>query len=88
MSKAIFEEFDGYQGIVEEIEFSRRHGVDYAMFRDSVDQQISLLHPNRIKLRVSDIIDRTPSAKTLRFVSQDGYLPPSRHRPTRPDITT
>jgi len=76
MSKAIFEEFDGYEGIVEEIEFSRRHGTDYAVFRDSVDQQISLLHPNRMTLRVSDIIDKTPSAKTLRFVSQNGYLPP------------
>ncbi|MFO7598979.1 MAG: FAD-binding oxidoreductase [Candidatus Desulfacyla sp.] len=76
MSKAIFEEFDGYQGIVDEIAFSRKHGVDYTIYRDSVNQQINLLHPNRMALRVSDIIDETASAKTLRFVSQDGYLPP------------
>ncbi len=76
MSKAIFEEFDGYQGIVDEIDFSRKHGVDYTGYRESVSQQINLLHPSRITLRVSDIIDETPSTKTLRFVSQDGYLPP------------
>jgi glycine betaine catabolism B len=76
MSKAIFEEFDGYTGIVDEIDFSRKHGTDYAVYRDSVNQQIGLLHPNRMTLRVLDIIDETPSTKTLRFVSQDGYLPP------------
>ena len=76
MSKAIFEEFDGYQGIVDEIDFSRKHGTDYTVFRDSVNQQINLLHPSRITLRVSDIMDETPSTKTLRLVSRDGYLPP------------
>jgi ferredoxin-NADP reductase len=76
MKKAIFEEFDGYKGIVDEIDFSRKHGTDYTVYRDSVNQQISLLHPGRITLRVTDIIDETPSTKTLRFVSQDGYLPP------------
>jgi len=29
-----------------------------------------------MKLRVSEIIDETTSTKTLRLVSQDGYLPP------------
>ncbi|MCF8145466.1 MAG: 2Fe-2S iron-sulfur cluster binding domain-containing protein [Deltaproteobacteria bacterium] len=76
MSKAIFEEFDGYQGIADEITFSRKHGTDYTIYRDSVNQQINLLHPSRMTLRVSDIIDETPSTKTLRLVSQDGYLPP------------
>lgn len=76
MSKAIFEEFDGYQDIVDEITFSRRHGVDYTVYRDSVNRQIDILHPRRITLRVADIREETPSTKTLRFVAQDGYLPP------------
>jgi len=76
MSKAIFEEFDGYQDIVDEIDFSRRRGVDYTVYRDSVSRQIDLLHPRRITLRVADIRDETASTKTLRFVAQDGYLPP------------
>jgi ferredoxin-NADP reductase/ferredoxin len=76
MKKPVFKEFDGYNGIVEEIESSRKYGTDYAVYRDSVDKQINLLHPTRMKLRVSDIIDETSSTKTLRLVSQDGYLPP------------
>jgi len=76
MSKTIFEEFDGYQGVVDEIDFSRKQGTDYTVCGGSVNQQISLLHPSRITLRISDIIDETPSAKTFRFVSRDGYLPP------------
>jgi len=76
MTKPIFEDFDGYNGIVEEIETSRKYGKDYGSYRDSVDKQINLLHPTRIKLRVSEIIDETPSTKTLRLTSQDGYLPP------------
>ncbi|MBU0735814.1 MAG: hypothetical protein KKG10_16900, partial [Proteobacteria bacterium] len=76
MKKAIFEEFNGYKGIVDEIDFSRKHGTDYSVYRDSVNQQINLLHPDRMTLRVSDIIEETPSTKTLRFVSRDGYLHP------------
>jgi len=76
MSKAVYEEFDGYQDIVDEIDFSRKHAVDYTVYRDTVDRQIALLHPKRIALRVTDIREETPSTKTLRFVAQDGYLPP------------
>ncbi|MBW1780945.1 MAG: 2Fe-2S iron-sulfur cluster binding domain-containing protein [Deltaproteobacteria bacterium] len=76
MKKAIFEDFDGYKRIVDDIAFSRKHGTDYTVYRDAVDQQISLLHPNRMTLRVSDIMDETPSTKTLRVVSRNGYLPP------------
>ena len=76
MKKPIFKEFDGYNGIVQEIETSRKYGTDYAGYRDSVGKQINLLHPTRMKLRVSEIIDETSSTKTLRLVSQNGYLPP------------
>ena len=76
MKTPIFEEFDGYKGIVEEIATSRKYGTDYGAYRDSVGKQINLLHPTRMKLRVSEIIDETSSTKTLRLVSQDGYLPP------------
>ena len=76
MKKPVFEEFDGYNGIVEEIETSRKYGTDYSAYGDSVGKQINLLHPTRMKLRVSEIIDETSSTKTLRLTSQDGYLPP------------
>ena len=76
MTKGIYEEFDGYHDVVEEIEASRKFGVHYSKDVHSADPFIKLLHPPKLKLRVSDLIDETPSTKTLRLVSQDGYLPP------------
>ncbi len=76
MKKDIFREFDGYSDIVREIEVSRKYGVKYTAERDSADQYINRLHPPRLKLRVTEIIEETPSAKTLRLVSEEHYLPP------------
>nr|NIR14370.1 hypothetical protein [Desulfobacterales bacterium] len=76
MKKKIFQEFDGYNEIIEEIEISRKYGVDYSAHKDSPDQYINRLHPPRLRLRVSEIIEETASTKTLRLVSEDHYLPP------------
>ncbi|MCP4668709.1 MAG: 2Fe-2S iron-sulfur cluster binding domain-containing protein [Deltaproteobacteria bacterium] len=76
MKKGIFQEFDGYRDIVEEVEASRKSGVTYTAETHGADQYIDLLHPQRLVLRVSDIIEETPTTKTLRLVSQEGYLPP------------
>jgi phytoene dehydrogenase-like protein/ferredoxin-NADP reductase len=40
-----------------------------------VEQALAGLHPDRVKLRVSEIIDETASAKTLRLEAADGMLP-------------
>ena len=72
----IFQDFDGYNEILEEIEVSRRYGVDYTEHKDSPDPYINRLHPSRLRLRISDIIEESPSTKTLRLVSEDHYLPP------------
>ena len=63
MKKGIFQEFDGYKRIVEEIEVCRKYGFDYAATGNSVDEQINLLHPKRIMLRVLEIMDETGSTK-------------------------
>ncbi len=76
MKKGIFQEFDRYGDIVEEIEASRKCGVNYTAETHSADQYIDLLHPQRLELRISDIIEETDSTKTFRLVSQNGYLPP------------
>ena len=76
IKKGIFQEFDGYRDIVEEIEASRKCGVNYRAETHSADQYIDLLHPQRLGLRISDIIEETPSTKTLGLVSQEDYLPP------------
>ena len=76
MKEPIFKEFDGYDAVAGDIETSRKYGRDYEALGGSVDRQINLLHPARIKLLVSDIIDETPTTKTFRLVSREGYLPP------------
>ena len=76
MRKDIFKEFDGYERIVEEREYSRKYGLDYSGEKDAADPYIQRLHPKRLNLQVSDIINETPSTKTLRLISPEGYLPP------------
>jgi ferredoxin-NADP reductase/ferredoxin len=76
MQKNIFQEFDGYDQIAEEIDYSRRHGINYAAETDAADPHIRRLHPPTMRLRVADIIEETSTAKTFRLVAEDGYLPP------------
>ena len=76
MRKGIWQEFDGYQDIAEEIKVSRKLGGTVSSAVASAEEYIRQLHPDRIELSVSDIIEETPSAKTFRLVSKDNYLPP------------
>jgi ferredoxin-NADP reductase/ferredoxin len=76
MKKAVFQDFDGYQDVVQAIEMARRHGVDYTPEKDSPDPYINRLHPPRLTLRVSEVIEETPSTRTFRLVSPDHSLPP------------
>jgi ferredoxin-NADP reductase len=76
MRKGIWQEFDGYDEIVAEIEASRKVGKDYTVDTAETDNYINRLHPAKLGLRVVNIIEETPSTKTIRLVSREGYLPP------------
>jgi len=76
MRKGIWQEFDGYQGIVEEIKVSRRLGGTASSAVIAAEEYIRQLHPEHLELYVSDSIEETRSTKTLRLVSKDNYLPP------------
>jgi ferredoxin-NADP reductase/ferredoxin len=76
MKDEIIKQLDGYNDIVKEIEISRKYGTDFSLEKGMVEKYINLLHPKRMELRVSDIIEETPSSKTLRLVSTNNYLPP------------
>ena len=76
MRKGIWQEFDGYQEIVEEIKVSRRLGGTASSAVIAAEEYIRQLHPEHLELYVSDIIEETRSTKTLRLVSKDNYLPP------------
>lgn len=53
-------------------------GVDYTADQDAVQRIVARLHPKRMRLRVTDIIEETPTTKTLCFERIDGPLPPWR----------
>jgi ferredoxin-NADP reductase len=76
MRKGIWQEFDGYQEIADEIKVSRKLAGTVSSAVIAAEDYIRQLHPERLKLRVADIIEETPSTKTLRLVSKDNYLPP------------
>ena len=71
MRKEIFKEFDGYDEILEEREVVRKYGLDYSPDKDAPEPYIRRLHPQRLALRVADIITETPSTKTFRLVSPE-----------------
>ncbi len=51
-------------------------GKDYSDEKGRVRATINQLHPKRLTLIVSEIIEDTPSTRTLRLISEEGYLPP------------
>jgi len=76
------------QDVREHMRVSRRRktlrqpgrGFDYTddKFRDVVQRVVSRIHPRRMRLRVTEVIQETPTAKTFRFERTDGPLPPFR----------
>ena len=53
-------------------------GFDYTTDKDTVQRVVSRIHPRRMRLRVTEIIQETPTTKTFRFQRTDGPLPPFR----------
>ncbi|MDX2448066.1 MAG: FAD-binding oxidoreductase [Desulfobacterales bacterium] len=76
MKKGIWEDFDGYEGISEEIKASRITAGKRSFELDFADQYIRRLHPDRLALKVADIIQETLTTKTFRLVSSENNLPP------------
>ena len=76
MRKGIWQEFDGYKEIADEIELSFEAGKERSFDRQLADQYLGRLHPKELKLRVVDVIEETPSTKTLRLAPADALLPP------------
>ncbi|MBN1533443.1 MAG: 2Fe-2S iron-sulfur cluster binding domain-containing protein [Spirochaetes bacterium] len=75
MKTEILQQLDGYGDVIKEIEVLRKYGYDYSIDRGTIRQYIDRLHPASLDLKIVDIIEETPSARTLRLAS-GGYLPP------------
>lgn len=54
----------------------RRNGRDYSMDRYQTRAKVNQLHPQSLRLRLTEIRGENDIAKTFRLVSVDGYLPP------------
>jgi len=76
MRKGIWESFDGYANVSEEIKASRILARKRSFELDVADTYIQRLHPERLTLQVADIIQRTATSRTLRLVSRQAVLPP------------
>jgi len=74
--KDVMRDIEGFQEIVHEREILRKYGQDFTSYKGTVEKVIAALHPKKLYLAVSEIIGETPSSKTFRMVSRDGYLPP------------
>lgn len=76
MQKEILESLDGYADVAGEIASARKYGNDYRSERGRVADFVRRIHPDRLTLRVSRLIDETPTARTLRLTATDTPLPP------------
>lgn len=70
------EDIEGYREIKQEMEVCRKYGIDYRVQKGRRAEVVNRLHPKVLKLKLADIIQETPSAKTLRLVAREGSLPP------------
>lgn len=67
----------GYVEACEAKEALEQTGSDFRELRGQVQQTIGRLHPKRLQLVVADILEDTPSTKTLRLsAAGGGELPP------------
>ncbi len=76
MKDSLLTQFDGYDEVVKEIEISRKFGVDYRLHPGDPAEYLGRYHASRMRLRVIEIIDETPSTKTFRLAPLEGVLPP------------
>ncbi len=61
---------------------TRRPGQGTDFLADEYQEQtrraVEAIHPARMRLRVAEVIDQTPTTRTFRFEREDGELPPFR----------
>lgn len=69
-------QIENIEKVSEEIAVLKKNGKDYSIDRGRTQKLIDRIHPKKVELVLSEIIGRTDEAKTFRFVSKNGYLPP------------
>lgn len=74
--KEIFSRIEGFAQAMRDAQVSRQFGGDHR--RDSVvsSRLVERLHPKKLVLRISEVIDEIDEVKTFRLVPIAGQLPP------------
>lgn len=67
---------NGYQNALDHQRELVKTGTDFNEENGLVARTIASLHPKRLTLIVSEVIEDTASTKTLRFKAEDNFLPP------------
>ena len=75
-SKDIVKKIENYDELIKDTAVLEKYGFDYQARKGEVERIIDELHPKRLNLIVSEIRQETPSTKSFRMISADGYLPP------------
>jgi ferredoxin-NADP reductase len=75
-SQSVFKQIVGYQEALSHQEQLALQGSNFSEDKGKVANSIAKLHPKRLQLKVIEIIEDTPSTKTLRVASIDGSLLP------------
>jgi len=75
-SDDILNSVTGYQEGMARKQQREQTGTDKSEFKGKVANDIAKLHPKRLQLEVSEVIDETASTKTYRLISTAGALPP------------
>ncbi len=74
--KDIIQKISGYDEIIRENAILEKYGFDYQAKRGEVKSIIDALHPQGLDLTVSEVNQETATAKSIKLVSEDGFLPP------------
>jgi ferredoxin-NADP reductase len=72
----ILHAINGYQDALDLQRELIKTGTDFNEQNGLVAKTIASLHPKRLQLVVSEIIENSASTKTLRFKAEGNYLPP------------
>ena len=76
MSLRIVEKIEGFEALQQRAIETQTADQGYDYKKGDVQHYVNMRYPKRIRVTVTDVIAETPSTKTFRLVSPDGYLPP------------
>jgi len=76
MNEKVLREIPGYADYRKEVAKREAESDGYRSQTQSVWETVARYHPRRLSLALEEVVEETPTTRTLRFTSQTGYLPP------------